>query len=57
MALYDMVYKVANGKVDLTCPVVYWGRNVDTNREWRIREEFGDLPAIEDIKFTIQRWV
>lgn len=53
MALYDMVYKVANGNVELTCPIYYCGREVDTNREWKIREEFGELPAIEDIKFTI----
>jgi hypothetical protein len=57
MALYDMVYKVANGRVDLTCPVIYWGREVDTNREWKIREEFGDLPAIEDIQFSIRQQV
>jgi hypothetical protein len=54
MALYDALYKRFDGKVNLHLSlggVVNVGdpTEEELEREWKIREEFGDLPRMEDI--------
>lgn len=54
MALYDALYKRFDGKVKLrltSSAVANIGDPTEEElaREWKIREEFGDLPRMEDI--------
>ena len=56
MALYDAVYKLFDGKVELDYPDIWTLTgsisNKEKSREWETRERFDDMPRLEDFDFS-----
>ena len=56
MALYDAVYKLFDGKVELDYPDIFTFTGKVSHKgvpkEWEARERFDDMPRIEDFDFS-----